>query len=304
MANIGSLDEMDHLHEINAQGVGLLRSEFLFTDFQDDLFEEESQYQLFSQAIKKMKGLPIVIRLFDFGGDKQVPGYALPFPERNPLMGCRGIRYLFRHQPFLKKHLRALLRAATEGEVKLLVPLVSQVDEMKCLRTIINEMCEELASENIPHCSTPKIGCMLEVPSALLMVAELAPHCDFFSLGTNDLTQYVLGIDRVNPILEALYQPLHPSVLRLIHLSVAEAKKQQKPISVCGELASQPLFTPLLLGLGLEELSVVPRNLLNVKKQIRTSSIIGAYKLARTALSLEDANQVFQLCWKFAEGIS
>jgi phosphotransferase system enzyme I (PtsI) len=304
MANISSLDEIDQLHEIKADGVGLLRSEFLFTDPQCAVFEEQIQYQIFSQAIAKMKGAPIVIRLFDFGGDKQLPGYNLPFSERNPLMGCRGIRYLFRHQAFLRNHLRALLRAAKEGVVRLLVPLVSQVDEMKSIRKIFLEISDELERDHIPHCKDLKIGCMLEVPSALLLISELAPHCDFFSLGTNDLTQYVLGIDRINPILEALYQPLHPSVLRLMHWAIKEARRVQRPISVCGEIASQPLVTPLLLGLGLEELSVVPRSLLNVKKQIRTCSIIEAYKLAREALALEDADQVFQLCWKFAEKLS
>ncbi len=294
-ANIGSLEEIEVLAKIGAEGIGLLRTEFLFSDFEHDLLNEEGQYRLFVDAIRRMDRNPIVIRLFDFGGDKRPPKNEMVLEEANPLMGCRGIRYLFRQPLLLKNHLRAVLRAASEGDVRLLVPLVSQVEEMRQVRKVIQEVSTELSREGIFHRANIPVGCMLEVPSALLLTDALSAYCDFFSLGTNDLTQYVLGIDRVNPTLEALYQPIHPSVLRLVRMAVLEAKKRGRSICVCGEIASQPLFVPLLLGLGVDELSVVPRIFPMIKHMIRSCAITDAYRIAREALKMEDAESVYQL---------
>ncbi len=297
MANIGSIDEIDVLTQIGADGIGLLRTEFLFSDCDQDLFDEEMQYNLFVEAIRKTHNQPIVIRLFDFGGDKKPPKENMILNEANPLMGCRGIRYLFRHPLLFKCHLRALLRAALEGDLRLLVPLVSQVEEMKLVRQMIQEISDELKKEGVPHRANLPIGCMLEVPSALFLVDALSKYADFFSLGTNDLTQYVLGVDRINPSLETFYQPIHPSILRIIRMAVLEAKKHNRPVCMCGETASQPLYVPLLIGLGIEELSIVPRSLLSVKYMLRNCSTIDAYRTAREALLKEDAASVYQLLY-------
>lgn len=305
MVNIGSLDEIDLLDEIHAEGIGLLRSEFLFADERADPLAEETQFACYRQVIQKMKNRPMVIRLFDFGGDKKPLGNSFSsYTETNPLLGCRGIRYLFRHPMILRNHVRSLLRSAIDGDVRLLVPFVSQVEEMRKFRAFVRETSDSLKKEHIPHRSDLPIGCMLEVPSALLLAEELSAHSDFFCLGTNDLTQYVLGIDRVNPSLEAFYQPIHPSVLRLMHWGIVKAKQCRRPISICGEMASQPLFLPLLLGLGLEDFSVVPRSFLSIKKQIRNCSLLEAHELAKRALELEDPSEVFQVCWKFSEALS
>jgi phosphotransferase system enzyme I (PtsI) len=298
LANVGSQEEIDLLPKVGAEGIGLLRTELLFDDH-SQLLSEEIQYAIFRDAIQKIVGRPMVIRLFDFGADKRVPGEHTTPSESNPLLGCRGIRYLFKKRDMLKTHLRAILRAAVEGDVKILVPLVSDVDEMKQIRETIEEVSQELQKEKVDHKKHLPIGCMLEVPSALLMTDALAPFSDFFSLGTNDLTQYVLGIDRINPYTEEVYQPSHPAVLRLMQLSIREAKKRKRAVTVCGETASQPLFVPLLIGLGIHELSIMPRYLPAVKKLIMGISFAQAQQITKKALACPDASAVYQLMMKY-----
>jgi phosphoenolpyruvate-protein phosphotransferase (PTS system enzyme I) len=295
MTNIGSIEEVEMLPRLGTDGVGLVRTEFLFSHLDQDCFHEEAQLALFNDIIRKMDGKPIIMRLFDFGGDKKAPNDKMSHNEANPLMGCRGIRFLFRHPLLFKNHLRALLRASVEGDLRLLVPFVSQVDEMKLVRQTIYEVGQELKKEGIAHRQDLPVGCMLEVPSALLLVDFLVKYADFFSVGTNDLTQYILGIDRINPALEAFYQPIHPSILRLIRMAVLEAKSHARPICLCGEIASQPLFAPLFVGLGIEELSVVPRSVALIKYMLRNCSVIDAYRIAREAIQQEDASSVHQL---------
>lgn len=303
LANVGALEEVDLIAKVGAEGIGLLRTELLFSDLVQDPLSEERQYDAFVKAIEKINGKRVVIRLFDFGGDKKAPGENSACEEANPLLGCRGVRYLFRKPGLLRTHLRALLRAGVKGDLRLLVPLVSDAMEMRQIREAIEEVSDELTKEGIPHRADLAVGCMLEVPSALLLVDALSPFCDFFSLGTNDLTQYVLGIDRLNPSLEASYQPLHPAVLRLIRFAILDAKKHGCPVSVCGEIASQPLFAPLLLGLGVDELSIVPRYLPMVKKMIRSCSIVEASLIARKALACKEASEVSQLLTSTYSGL-
>ncbi|MBS3904602.1 MAG: phosphoenolpyruvate--protein phosphotransferase [Simkania sp.] len=295
LANVGTIEEIAMLSKVGAEGIGLLRSELLFSDLIHDPLSEDAQFKLFTKAIFQLQGKPIVIRLFDFGGDKRIPGETSRNEEANPLLGCRGVRYLFRRPKMLRTHLRALLRAGVSGDLRLLVPMVSDLAEMRQIREIMEEVSEELSKEGIPHRIKLPIGCMLEVPSALLLTDALASVCDFFSLGTNDLTQYVLGIDRMNSNREVFYQPIHPGVLRLIRFAILEAKRHGRSISVCGEIASQPLFAPLLMGLGVNELSIIPRHLPMVKKMIRGSAVTEAVCVAREALACKEASQVYQL---------
>jgi phosphotransferase system enzyme I (PtsI) len=307
MVNVNSLEECDQFSSNDLEGIGLLRSEFLFSGPSGSfsfVAEEATQYQVFRQVVERVKSAPIHIRLFDLGGDKQLPGCPLPFSEKNPLLGCRGVRYLLRHPDYLRVHLRALLRVAHAGDVRLLVPVVSQVEEMKRLRQAIREVSDELTREDISHRRDIQIGCMLEVPSAILLLRHLSRYSDFFSLGTNDLTQYVLGIDRSNPLLEMQYRSVHPSILSLVYSAIQEAKAIQKSLSLCGEIASQPFFTPLLLGLGLDTFSVGLRNLVEIKEQIARYADVQTSELAKKALDFEDADQVTELCWQFMKTAS
>ncbi len=294
-ANIGAEADVELMHTCGAEGIGLLRTEVLCIGDAREYFTEEAQYMSFRRIIENAQGLPVNVRLFDFGGDKNPPSSVENPPEVNPLLGCRGIRFLLRRKEFCKIHLRAVLRAAAHGNARLLIPLVSDVEEIEQIRRIINEVQEELEAAGIVHARKISIGCMLEIPSALLTVDALAPHCDFFSIGTNDLTQYALGADRTNPMIEPFYQVQHPSILRLIRIAVQEAKRWGKPIAVCGEMASNPLFTPLFLGLGIQELSCAPRFILPVKRAVRNCTILGAYNLVKKIFELTSASAIAEL---------
>jgi len=294
-ANIGAEADVELMHICGAKGVGLLRTEVLCTGDAREYFTEEVQYEAFRRIIENARGLPVNVRLFDFGGDKHPPSSVENPPESNPLLGCRGVRFLLTRKEFCKIHLRAVLRAAAHGDVRLLIPLISDVLEVEQIRKILFEVKEELGADGIPHASTISIGCMLEIPSALLTVDALAPHCDFFSIGTNDLTQYTLGADRTNSMIEPFYQGQHPSILRLIRIAVKEARRWDKPVAVCGEMASNPLFTPLFLGLGIQELSCAPRFVLPVKRAVRNCTIIGAYGLVQKIFELTSASAIAEL---------
>lgn len=294
-ANIGSEADVELMHSCGAEGIGLVRTEVLYTGDAHEYFSEEMQYEAFRRIIESAQGLPVNIRLFDFGGDKHPPASLENPPEANPLLGCRGVRFLLRRKEFCKIHLRALLRASVHGDVRLLVPLVSDAHEVRQIREFMQEAHQELEASGILHARDVSIGCMLEIPSALLTVDAFAAECDFFSIGTNDLTQYVLGADRTNPMIETFYQVQHPSVLRLIHIAVRDAKKRGRPIAVCGEMASNPLFTPLFLGLGIQELSCAPRFVPLVKRVVRNITIIEAYALVQKIFELTSASAIAEL---------
>lgn len=294
-ANIATEADVELMRSCGAVGIGLLRTEVLCTGNTWEYFSEESQYTAFRSIIESARGSTINIRLFDFGGDKlPPPSFANP-PEANPLLGCRGIRFLLKREEFCKVHLRAILRAAYHGDVRILVPFVSDVQEMQLIRQLITETQGELTAAGILHASQIEVGCMLEVPSALMTVDALASKCDFFSIGTNDLTQYALGADRTNPMIEPFYQVQHPGVLRLISIAAQEAKKWKKPIGVCGEMASNPLYTPLFVGLGIQELSCAPRFIPIIKRVVRNCTLAEAYALVQKVLELTTASAVADL---------
>lgn len=294
-ANIGSEADVELMHSCGAEGIGLIRTEVLYTGDAQEYFSEEMQYEVFRRIVESAQGLPVNIRLFDFGGDKHPPASFENPPEANPLLGCRGVRFLLRRKELCKVHLRAVLRACVHGDVRLIVPLVSDAEEIQKIREFIGEAQRELEALGILHAADVRVGCMLEIPSALLTVDALAAQCDFFSIGTNDLTQYVLGADRTNSMIETFYQVEHPSVLRLIRIAVWEAKKWGKPIAICGEMASNPLYTPLFLGLGIQELSCAPRFVPLVKRVIRNITIIEAYALVQKIFELTSASAIADL---------
>lgn len=288
-ANIEMSQQLDLVHRYGAHGVGLFRSEYIFFP-KNEIPSEEQQFQIYQQLIQKMKGLPLVVRAFDLGGDKSLPGY-LP-KEGNPFLGCRAIRFLLREKQILKTQLRAIIRAGIGAPVSVLFPMISTLAEFLEVKEIIREIERELGVR--PEDSI-RIGCMIEVPSAALIADHLAKECDFISIGTNDLVQYSLAVDRGNQVMANLYDPANPSILRLIKLITSEADQKHVHVSVCGEIAADPRFTALLLGLGVQELSVAPRYLPIVKQAIRNTSIVEAVDLAERALCSVNSHEVLEL---------
>jgi len=288
-ANIEVANELEMLHRHGGEGVGLFRSEYLF--LANECFPtEEEQFLIYKDIVEKMRGLPIVIRTFDVGGDKCL-GDDHPF-EGNPFLGCRAIRFLLKEKEIFRTQLRAILRASAYGDVRLMFPMVSALPELIEAKKIVKEVRAELEIKKVPMSNHIKIGCMIEVPSAAIISDLLAKECDFLSIGTNDLVQYALAVDRGNLAMSNLYTPTHPSVMRLIRLIVSEANNQGIPVTVCGEVAADPRFTPLLLGLGVHELSVALRYLPIVKNAIRNTSIVEASRIAERAMQLTTAEEI------------
>lgn len=289
-ANIEMSHQMEMVHRFGGQGVGLFRSEYIFFP-KNEIPSEEKQYLIYRQLVEKMKGMPLVVRAFDLGGDKSLPGYSLP-NEGNPFLGCRAIRFLLREKEILKTQLRAVVRAGRDAPVSILFPMVSTLAELQEAKKLVRDTEKELG---IPNGQGIRIGCMVEVPSAAMVSDHLAKECDFLSIGTNDLVQYSLAVDRGNQYMADLYDPTNPSILRLIKLITCEGDQQGIPVSVCGEIAADPRFTPLLLGLGVQELSVAPRYIPIIKHAVRNTSIVEAVDLADRALSMTTAQEVLEL---------
>lgn len=291
-ANIGHLNDLDSLSQAGADGIGLFRTEYLFFQAESHLLSEELQLQAYLELLHKANGAPVVIRVFDVGGDKTPDFYIANCKDDIAALGSRGIRYLLCHPDIFKIQLRALLRAAFHGDVRILLPLISDICELIQVRQLISEVSDELRSKGVSFKEVVPLGCMIEVPSAVLICDVLAKHCDFFSIGTNDLVQYTLGIDRTNPMMSDSYYPAHPSVVRMIKMVVTEARRLNRPVSICGEIASNPLFIPLLLGLGVSDFSCSPRYIPQVKKAIRQYSLLSAYDLAQRVLQLSSSVEV------------
>lgn len=292
-ANIDMLNEAEMLHQYGGSGVGLFRSEYIFLA-NEQFPSEEEQFHIYRRIVEKMHGLPIVIRTFDIGADKRIANSKLP-QEVNPYLGCRAIRFLLRERGIFKAQLRAILRASAFGDVSVMFPMISSLSELLEAKSIVKETYAELEASEGLKLKPLRIGCMIEVPSAAIISDLLAKECDFLSIGTNDLVQYALAVDRDNHMMSSLYTPTHPSVLRLIKLIVHEANRHGIPVTVCGEVASDPRFTPLLLGLGVHELSVAARYIPIVKNAIRNTSIVAASQLAEKAMSLSTADEIDEL---------
>lgn len=292
-ANIDVDSELDMLHQYGGSGVGLYRSEFVFMNYHRFPSEEE-QYQVYRGIIDKLQGLPIVIRTFDIGGDKDLLCQALP-KGINPFLGFRAIRFLLKEKEVFRNQIRAILRASYKTNASIMFPMVSSLAELIDAKNVVKEVQKELKREHIPFNSKIKIGCMIEVPSAAIISDLLAAECDFLSIGTNDLVQYSLAVDRSDESLSEFYSPAHPSIIRLIKLVVAAANRFKVPVSVCGEVAADPRFVPLLLGLGVDQLSVAARFLPEIKLAIRKTSIVRAIQLADEALELGSSQEITDL---------
>ena len=282
-ANIEMFNELDTLHHYGGEGVGLFRSEYLFLA-RDSFPSEEEQFLVYRSLVEKVEGHPSVIRTFDIGGDK-LGNFHMSRYEKNPYLGCRAIRLMLKERPVFKTQIRAILRASAFGEASILFPMISDVLELRQAKEVVEEAKAELLKLGIPFARNIPIGCMIEVPSAAITVDILAQESDFLSIGTNDLVQYALAVDRDNPSMSYLYTPAHPSIIRMIKMVIDEGIKAGKAVSICGEIAADPRFPPLLLGLGVHELSVSAPALPRVKNVIRHLSIIEAQELAEVVLA-------------------
>ncbi len=293
-ANVEFREEFPLLHEYGAEGIGLFRTEMLFLT-QGRALDEEQQYEVYRDAVVAAAPHPVTFRLLDLGGDKVLP---MKRREANPMLGWRGIRILLDKPDLLRPQLRAVLRAAADATAappQILLPMISGVGEVVAFRRILAEVVDSLAEAGVPHRADVAVGIMVEVPSTALMAATFARHVDFFSIGSNDLTQFTLAVDRGNDLVAGLYRELHPAVLGLVTQTVAAAQAAGIPVSLCGEIAADPRVTPLLVGLGVEVLSASPAYLTLVKRVLRAFTLAEAQDLAARALRQPDADSVARL---------
>jgi phosphotransferase system enzyme I (PtsI) len=293
LANAATADEARLAAEWNAAGIGLLRTELLFLE-RPDLPDEQEQVALYSAVAATMPECPIVVRTLDVGGDKELPALQLP-QEANPFLGFRGIRIGLQQPELLLTQFRALLRVSRAADIRIMLPMISTLDELRRARALLEQARAELHRQEIPVPDTLQFGIMIEVPAAALAARQLAGEADFFSIGSNDLTQYTLACERTNSYVADLYQPLEPAVLRLIAMSCDAAQQQGIHCAVCGEMASDPAVTALLIGLGVTELSCSPPALPRIRAAIRATDSAAAKELAQQALQAENAQAVKML---------
>jgi phosphoenolpyruvate-protein phosphotransferase (PTS system enzyme I) len=298
-ANIENADEVDFVKEHAGEGVGLFRTEFLYLSA-PKIPNEEQLYQSYRKVAEAFAPEPVTIRTLDLGGDKPMAGAPELFPpESNPFLGFRAIRFCLKHRDIFRTQLRAILRASAHGRVLLMYPMISGVEELMEANRVLAECQAQLTAEGVAFDPKLSIGSMIEIPSAALTVTCLAQHCEFFSIGTNDLIQYLLAIDRVNDRIAHLYEPTHPAVLRVLKEIIEKAHRSRRKVSVCGEMAGDPVLAPLLIGLGVDELSMTPPLLPATKYLVRTMKFTDARRLARQALQMHSAKEIHERCVDF-----
>ncbi len=285
-ANIGLLSDIEIACRNGADGVGLYRTEFPYmarTSFPD----RKDQYQLYRKVIEGFDGHPVTIRTLDIGGDKVLP-YFTPPREDNPFMGWRSVRFSLDHRDIFRTQIEAILQAGLHGPVKMLFPMISTLEEVRACREVVAEACANLAQEGIYATESIPVGIMIEVPAAVQMIEHLAREVDFFALGTNDLIQYMLAADRNNPLVRKYYDPLHPAVLQTLHRVAQVARKQQKGLCLCGEMASDPINLMVLVGMGVREFSMPAPFIPRTKAFLRTLPLETATKAAKAVLKMTD----------------
>lgn len=298
-ANIEKPDEVAQVKQYRAEGVGLYRTEFLFLS-SPKIPSEEQQYEAYREIVTGLAPQPVTIRTLDIGGDKPLPGdVQLIGPEANPFMGFRAIRMCLENPELFKNQLRAILRASAHGKLEMMYPMISCVDELDRANAFLAEAKAELKERGQAFDENIRVGAMIEIPSAALASDLLADKCDFFSIGTNDLIQYLLAIDRGNNRIAHLYDPAHPAVLRVLKQIVDAGHARKLKVCVCGEMAGDSLYVPLLLGLGVDELSMTPTLLPAVKYLVRAMKMSDARKLAKDALAQTDPKKTFTLIEAF-----
>lgn len=295
LANIELPDDTKGVNKVSASGIGLYRTEFLFMN-RADLPNEEEQFRAYLKVVKALAGRPVTIRTLDLGADKRTDGNAMPYTVSvNPALGLRAVRLCLHDTSLFRPQLRAILRASAHGDVRMMIPMLSSLDETLRVLDLVKEVQADLTRGGQKFNSEMPIGGMIEVPAAAISADLFAPHLDFFSIGTNDLIQYTLAIDRVDDAVSYLYDPLHPSVLRLIATTIRAGKNAGIPVAMCGEMAGDTRYTRLLLGLGLNEFSMHPSGLLQVKKIVLESECSKLRQHAEEVLAARDTRALHNL---------
>lgn len=297
-SNIGNPKDAENADKNGAEGVGLYRTEFLYMD-RDNLPSEDEQYEAYRAVLEKMGERPVVIRTLDIGGDKKLPYLQLP-DEMNPFLGYRAVRICLDQTDLFKTQLRALLRASVHGNLKIMYPMISSLEEVRSANAILDECKKELDREGISYAKF-EVGIMIEIPSAALTADLIAPEVDFFSIGTNDLIQYTCAVDRMNQKIAELYNPFHPAVLRLIKRVIDAAHENGIWCGMCGETAGNKKLIPLYLGMGLDEFSMSAGAILKARKQIADWSLADAQKIVDDVMKLKTAEEIENYMTKIVE---
>jgi len=290
LGNIEFPEEASLVREKGGDGIGLYRTEFLYLNNPDEPSEED-HYRAYAETVRVFRDKPVIIRTFDLGADKYTQSKRF-VPERNPFLGLRSIRFCLQNLGMFKRQLHAILRASVLGDVKIMFPLITNLQELMQTKMILRDVMEDLDEELIDYNRDVQIGIMIETPSAALMASSLARDVDFFSIGTNDLTQYTLAVDRANELVSTLYSSVDPAVLRLMRTIVQDAYKSQIDLSVCGEMASEPEYIMLMLGLGIKTLSLAPPMIPEIKQIIRSVTIKDCNEITRKILGMNTERQI------------
>lgn len=301
-ANIERADDIEAVMANGAEGVGLFRTEYLFINRETPPTEEQ-QYESYDKVATALNPCPVIIRTLDLGGDKILSHLNVP-QEINPFLGWRAIRFCLQEREIFRSQLRAIIRASVHGNVKMMYPMISGLDELNQANALVDEVKQELRAEGVRYNENMEIGAMIEIPSAALAAESLAKRAKFFSLGTNDLIQYSLAVDRLNEKIAHLYEPTHPAIVRLIKATVDAGKKQGIWTGICGEMASDPQLTPLILGLGVTEFSVAPPLVPAIKFLIRQIKMSEAVLLAENALGNESGADILERSRSYARKVA
>ncbi|MCD6118050.1 phosphoenolpyruvate--protein phosphotransferase [bacterium] len=301
-ANISMTADLSMAVRYKAQGIGLFRTELPFL-IASRLLNEEEQFTIYKTIVDAMQGKDVTIRTLDLGGDKFLPFQGVE-REKNPFMGWRSIRISLLERDVFKVQLRAILRSSVFGKVKILFPMISSIEEVVEAKEVLSEVMDDLDKEEISFDRDIKTGVMIEVPSAAIMVERFLEYFDFISIGTNDLIQYTLAVDRNNERVAKFYQPLNPSVLYLVEKSIKAANKQGKEVSVCGEMAGNPLYTPMFIGFGLRRFSMSPLMLPEVKERVRFITVKECEDIAEKIMKMHSTAEIEKLLWDFNNEIN
>ena len=294
VANIGNPADMDNANANGAEGVGLLRSEFLYMDKTDAFPSEDEQFVAYKEVLEKAHGNRVVVRTLDIGGDKKLPYFEFE-PEMNPFLGYRAIRLCLDRKEIFKTQVRALLRASVYGKLAIMFPMIATIDEFKEAKQFVLDEKKAMLAEGIEVSDSIEIGMMVEIPASAVLADEFAKYADFFSIGTNDLIQYSMAADRMSEKVAYLYQPLNPSILRLVKMTIDGAHSQGKWCGMCGEMGGDPMAAPVLLGLGLDEFSMSSSRILPTRKIIRSLNKKDMEELANKALKCHTCSEVTEL---------
>ena len=299
VANIGNLEDIEKVLDNGAEGIGLFRTEFLYMD-RNGFPGEDEQFEVYKHVLEKMDNKPVVIRTFDIGGDKELSYMELP-KESNPFLGLRALRLCFKHEELFRIQLRALLRASVHGNLKIMFPMIAVLDEWRKAKSILLDEKSKLQEQGVAVSEQLEIGMMVEVPAAALAAEIFAREVDFFSIGTNDLIQYTMAADRMNETVSYLYQPCHPTILKLVHIVIEAARKEGKWVGMCGEMAGDAAAIPLLVGLGLHEFSMSASAILPSRQLIGHLHYEELVPVAAHALTLSGQQEVQEYMSEYIE---